>query len=151
MNNICKRILQLIFIYIFSGTVYVIIEFLYRGYSFLSMFFLAGFCGIFLFLLNNVFTYEMDFILQLIISSIVCTFFEYCTGMLINQDFTIWDYRGLVGTFGNDQVNIFFSLAWMLIALFGIPILDYIDWHYFGYKPETKPYYVICGKKIYFY
>lgn len=139
------------FIYIFSGIIYYLIEVLYRGYSFLSMFFLAGVCGIFLFLLNNIFTYEMDFLLQTIISSIVCTFLEYCTGMLINQNFNIWDYRGLFGTFGNGQVNIFFSCAWGIISLFAIPLFDYIDWHYFNYKPDIKPYYKILGKKFYLY
>lgn len=116
------------------------------------MFLLGGFCGLFICLLNNIFTYEIDFLLQIFLSIIFCTFFEWLVGISINQNYTIWDYRNLIGSvIPNCQINIFFSIAWGFIAAIGIPILDYIDWKFFKYKEDIKPYYKILEKKIYFY
>ena len=152
MKNKIIRFIQLIFFFLFSGSVYAIVEIVYRGYTFPSMFILGGICGLFICLLNNVFTYEMDFILQILISILFCTFFEWVVGISINQNYTIWDYRNLIGNITPDcQINIFFSIAWGIISLIGIPILDYIDWRFFNYKKDVKPYYKILGKKLYLY
>lgn len=41
-----------------------------------------------------------------------------------------------------------FSFLWMFIASLVIPLMDWIDYYIFNYRPDTKPYYKIFGKKI---
>ena len=47
------------------------------------------------------------------------------------------------------QVCLPFTLLWGLISSVVIPIMDYIDWKLFGYKPSTPPYYKVFGKTLF--
>lgn len=135
--------------FITSGCIYCLIELLFRGKTAFSMFILAGVCGLIMAGLNNIFSYDMPFSLQVLISSLACIVGEYVTGMICNRQFNIWDYRNLPFTFANGQLNLFFCLAWVFLCIIGIPLLDYVEWEFMG--GDTKPYYRIFGKKIYFY
>lgn len=123
-------------------------ETLYRWYTDLTMYYLAGFLGILGFFLNNIFSYNMDFILQSSICTIIGTIGEGIVGNIFNLDHHIWDYRNLPLSFWNDQINLFFILLWFILFVFAIPLLDYIGWKCWN---EEKPYYVIFGKKINIY
>ena len=68
-----KIFFQILFSFFFSGSVYCTIELIYRQYTHFSMFILAGVVGIFLYFLNNIFTYEMDYLLQIIIGTVFAT------------------------------------------------------------------------------
>ena len=144
-----KRIAAIILTFIIGGLSYALIELLYRGRTDISMFILAGCCSVVMAGLNNIFSYNMPFELQVLISSFACIAGEYLVGITLNQNFTIWDYRGMWGTFASGQLNIFYCLAWVALSIFGIPMLDYVEWRFFD--DETKPYYIICGKVIYLY
>lgn len=144
-----KRLMVTLGTFMVGGFIYCIIELLYRGYTDFSMYVLAGFCAIIMGGLNNLFSFDMSFIAQVIVSSLACITGEYITGMLVNQNFTIWDYRNLPFTFANGQLNLFFCFAWVAISIIGIPLLDYVEWRYM--KSGEKPYYVINKKKIYLY
>lgn len=124
------------------------IETLFRGYSFMEMYYLAGFLGWLGYFLNNIFSYKMDYILQCLICAIIGTFGEGLVGNLINLDYHIWDYRNLPLSFWNDQINLIFVGLWFILFAFAIPLLDYIGWKCWN---EEKPYYVIFGKKINIY
>ena len=151
MNKVLKLFGKYLFIFLFCGIGYVAIELLFRGRSDVSMFILAGICGtVFLTWLNNIFTYDTDFILQVFICGTMCTLAEWICGLLINTDFHVWDYRTLPLTSPDGQVNFFFYLAWCLICAIVIPILDYIEWKVFDYKKDTIPYYMVFGHKLYF-
>lgn len=139
---------KLFFIYCFSGGLYLMIETLFRWYTDLSMYYLAGFLGLIGFFLNNIFSYNMDFILQCSICTMLSTIAEGIVGNLINLDYHIWDYRNLPLSFWNDQINILFIFLWFVLFFFSIPLLDYIGWKCWN---EKKPYYVIFGKKINIY
>ena len=143
-----KKLFKYISIYVFSGVLYTTIELLFRQRSDITMFFLAGICGLILTGLNNIYTYELDFSIQVILSTFCITLGEYIFGVLFNSDYHIWDYRNLPFNI-NGYVCLYFSLAWLVIATFGIPLLDYIEWKVFKYKYETPPYYKIFGKKIF--
>lgn len=141
-----------IFTFCFAGGLYLFIETFYRGYTFLEMYYLAGIIGIIVQYLNDdtdLFTYESDFLLQLLVYTCIGTMFEGLCGYFYNYDYHIWDYRGLPGSFFFDQCNIFFVFAWFLVFLFVVPILDYISWRVFNYMPDTPPYYKILGKKVF--
>ena len=149
MKKVLKVIAKLIFTYALCGGLYLMIEMLWRNHTFLSMFWLAGFLGLFAMFFNNIFSYETDYIIQVLSVSIIATFFEGLFGNVYNMDYAIWDYRNLPLSFWNDQINLIFFLFWIIIVAIIIPILDYIDWKLFNYKPDTPPYYKVFGKIIY--
>lgn len=149
MKKVLKVIAKLIFTYALCGGLYLMIEMLWRNHTFLSMFWLAGFLGLFAMFFNNIFSYETDYIIQVLSVSIIATFFEGLFGNIYNMNYTIWDYRNLPFSFWNDQINLIFFLFWIIIVAIIIPILDYIDWKLFDYKPDTPPYYKVFGKIIY--
>ena len=149
MKQTILFIAKLIFTYALCGGLYLLIEIFWRGRTDLTMFFLAGFLGLFAMFFNNIFSYETDYIVQVFSVSIITTFFEGLFGNLYNLDYAIWDYRNLPLSLWNDQINLIFFLFWNIIVAIAIPILDYIDWKLFKYKPDTPPYYKICEKIIF--
>lgn len=143
-----KSFMKYILLLTFSGYIYVCMELLFRGRSDISMMFCASICVVPMVLLNNQFSYEVDFLLQVVLCAIFATFVEYIFGILLNTDYHIWDYRNM--PFNIDgMVCLPFSLLWRLIAAWVIPLMDWMDWYIFGYKPDQKPYYKIWGKTIY--
>ena len=149
MKKVLKVIAKLIFTYALCGGLYVMLELAWRGRSDISMLLLSGFLGLFAMFFNNIFSYETDYIIQVLSVSIIATFFEGLFGNVYNMDYAIWDYRNLPLSFWNDQINLIFFLFWFIIVAIIIPILDYIDWKLFDYKPDTPPYYKVFGKIIY--
>ena len=149
MKKVLKVIVKLIFTYALCGGLYVMLELAWRGRSDISMLLLSGFLGLFAMFFNNIFSYETDYIIQVLSVSIIATFFEGLFGNVYNMDYAIWDYRNLPLSFWNDQINLIFFLFWIIIVAIIIPILDYIDWKLFDYKPDTPPYYKVFGKIIY--
>ena len=151
-TKIIKNILWYIFTFCFTGGLYLLIETFFRGYTFLEMYYLAGIIGIIVHFLNDdtdIFSYETDFVFQLIVYTAIGTMFEGLCGYFYNYDYHIWDYRGLPGSFFFDQCNIFFVFAWFIVFFFIVPVLDYIGWRCFGYMKDTPPYYKIFGRKIF--
>lgn len=145
-------IIKNIAIGIFSGLVYTSIEWIYRGRSAPSMFFLAFIVGLILSYINNeIFEFDDPYEYQVIFGTIVCVVFEYLFGMIFNQDFSIWDYRKSWGTIHalGDQVNLAFIGAWFLIVLFGLPLLDFLQWK-LGIAPEPYYTFLITGKRRYY-
>lgn len=143
-------LLKILFTFAFTGGVYLLLESLWRGYTFLEMYYLAGFLGLITLAINEFFLeYDNEFLLQVLFCTVIGTLAEGICGYLYNYDYHIWDYRKLPGTFFNGQCNIFFAFAWFVVFFFLIPILDYIDWKVFKYKEDTPPYYVFFGKKVF--
>lgn len=149
VSNLIKSILKYLFIAVLSGCIYVLIELIWRGYSTIEMFGLAAICGLFITGLNNIFTYDLDYLFQISACGLFCTGAEWICGLLFNQDYHIWNYKNLWGSSHDGQINIFFSLAWCLIAAFAIPLLDWIEWKIFRYRTDTPPYYIVGSKMIY--
>lgn len=147
MNGKFKSFMKYLLLFTFSGYIYVCLELIFRGYSNITMMFASSICAIPMIILNNKFTYEIDFLLQLFLCAIFATLVEFIFGMLFNRDYSIWDYRNMpLNLYG--QICLPFSLLWMIIAACVIPLMDWIDCYIFGYKSETKPYYKIFGKVI---
>ena len=83
MIALCK----FLFLFVFGGSIYYGIEMFTRGFSHWSMFVLAGFCGcLFIDGLNNMFSYEMDFVLQVFMCMILVTICEYYVGCAVNKE-----------------------------------------------------------------
>ena len=60
-------------------------------------------------------SYKTDFIIQVIVMTVIGTFAEGLYGNLFNMNYATWDYRMLPLSFWNDQINIIFIFAWALI------------------------------------
>lgn len=134
-------------IFLVSGFIYTALELLWRGYTHWTMFVCAGLCGLAMANINNNWLeFDTDFRIQVVASALVCTLMEFIFGIIFNGDFTIWDYRGLWGTIHwlGDQVNVLFFGAWVVISLFGLPLLDWMQWKL---GLAEKPYYRI-GRRI---
>lgn len=151
MKKILKILLELVLIYSFSGGLYLMIETIYRFFANslptnLGMYYLAGVIGIIAYFINDtIFNYDIDFIFQSVVMTIITTLFEGIYGSIFNKDYNIWDYRKLPLSFFNNQCNLIFVSLWFIIIIITIPMLDYIDYKCFQGK---RPYYMIFGKKI---
>lgn len=147
MKKIIKFTVKALFCYALCGGLYLLLEMGWKKHTALSMFYLAGFVSIPTLLLNDIFTYEMDFLLQCGICTVIATIGEGIVGHIVNMDYKIWNYTSLPLTFWDGQINLFFCCIWFLLFLIFIPILDYIEWKLFDYKPHITPYYRFLGKK----
>ena len=144
-----KYILGKLGLFISVGFTYYMLECFFRGYSHWSMFLLAGFLGIFVIDgVNNVLSFECDYLIQVLIVTTLCTIAEGCCGLIVNVwlGLNVWDYSNMPwGTFFFGQCNIIFCLVWMaLVGLFGIFYCDGYD--YYIMKIDPCPYYKIFGK-----
>lgn len=136
-------------LFIICGLIYVLIEIMFRGYSFVSMFVLAGFCAIFFIdTPNNIYSFDLDVRLQILISTVLCTLAEGISGLYLNvyKGLNVWDYSSLPFTFFFGQCNLLFVVAWALIIMIGIPFCDAFN-YYIGHE-DPCPYYRINGKVI---
>ena len=97
---------------------------------------------------NNLLEFDTDFLKQVVISALCCTTFEFLFGIIFNGDFSIWDYRNTWGTIHilGDQVNILFFGIWIIISVFSLPFLDWLQWKL---GLAEKPYYRIGQKYFY--
>lgn len=124
-----------------GGLIYSLIEVLYRGYTHYSMFFVGGLCFILIGLLNEVYTWDMSFISQMVISSIIITVIEFVSGCILNLwlKLDVWDYSmkpyNLLG-----QICLTSSIGWFFLSAIGI-LLD--DWLRYFLWHEEKPHYKI--------
>ena len=150
MYNSKKYILRSVILFIVIGILYCSIELLFRNRTHWSMFVLSGFCGIcFIDTPNNIYSFDLDYTIQVLISTILCTLSEGICGLIVNVwlQLNVWNYSKLWGTFFFGQCNTFFVIVWLvLIALIGIPLCDAIN--YYILKIEPCPYYIIFGHKF---
>lgn len=149
--NVLKHVIRKGLLFLLCGSIYYCLELIYRHYSHISMFILAGLLGVFFIdTPNNVFGYDLDYLIQIFISIFFCTIGEGITGYIVNikMELNVWDYSTICGSFFYNQCNIFFVGIWaLLIAFIGIPFCD--AYNYYICKDETTPYYKILGKLVF--
>lgn len=149
MKHRIKRLIECILVFLSVGTLYFIIECIYKQrLSHWSMFILAGSVGLLAMLLNDTFSYELDFGLQVSICTLCTVVLEYVVGRLLNSDYSIWDYRDQVLNL-DGQICLGFSFMWFCMFVVLIPILDYVEWKVFKYKEDVQPYYKLFRKAIF--
>lgn len=140
MNKISKLI-QFLILFLVGGSVYVMIELLWRGRSYPSMFILGGICFYLIGLINEKYPWDMPLISQMFISSIIVTTFEFIFGVILNiiLKLGIWDYSQMPYNLCG-QICLLFSILWFLLSAVAIVVDDFIRWKWFG---EKKPKYHI--------
>ncbi|NLP33824.1 MAG: hypothetical protein GX359_01345 [Clostridiales bacterium] len=141
MLLIYNRFLKYTFLFLVGGFAYGGIEILYRGYSHISMLFAGGLCFILIGLLNEIFSWEMALLSQMVISAGIITIIEFLVGLVVNiwLKLNVWDYShmpyNLMG-----QVCLLYTNIWFFLSLPAILLDDYL--RYFLLK-EEKPRYRI--------
>jgi len=105
----------------FGGSAYVGLELLWRGRSHISMFGAGGIC----FLLLGRFR-KHSLLLQAAVGAGVITAVELGTGLLVNRDYRVWDYRQMPGNV-RGQVCPQYTALWIPVALGAMRLYDWLD------------------------
>ena len=126
-----------VLLFLVGGFLYCMIELLFRGRTYLSMFLLGGLCFIIIGELNEQYK-KMPLISQMFISMIIITILEFLSGCILNLWLHIgaWDYSDQpYNLFG--QICLLFSNAWFFLSLVAIVLDDYLR-HIFFQKKMPK-------------
>ena len=104
-----------------GGGVYVGLEMLWRGRSHVSMFAAGGVCFL---LLGRVRRLREP--VRTILGPAAITAVELATGLLVNRDFGVWDYRAMPGNFLG-QICPVYTLLWLPLSLVGMALYARAD------------------------
>lgn len=99
-----------------GGGAYVGLELLYRGRSHISMFGAGGTCFLILGKLRRL---KLAYPLRLLTGAAAITAVELGTGLLVNRDYGVWDYRSVPGNF-RGQICPMFCALWVPVAAAGM-------------------------------
>lgn len=91
-----KQLLKYFSLLVIGGSIYYMIELLYRSYSHWTMFILGG-SFICLGLINELLTWSTSIINQIILGSCIITVLEFITGCIVNLwlGWNVWNYSNL--------------------------------------------------------
>ncbi len=99
-----------------GGGLYVGLELLWRGRSHPSMF-AAG--GLSFLLLGKLRETRLPNPLKPLAGAGLITAVEFLTGLLVNRDYHVWDYRAVPGNF-RGQICLPFSVLWIPVSALGM-------------------------------
>ena len=104
-----------------GGGVYVALELLWRGRSHISMFAAGGICFLILGRLSRA-----PAAVRLPLGPVVITAVELATGLLVNRDFSVWDYRSRPGNFLG-QICPVYSLLWLPLSIAAMALYPRVE------------------------
>lgn len=129
-------ILKEIFLFFLGGSAYVALEWLWRGWSHISMFFAGGVSFLLLGRLNSV-RPRLNLPLRGIVGAGIITMVELAAGLLCNRSYQVWDYRRLPLNY-HGQICLRFFLIWMLLSLPAMGIYNWIDTRISSFLESVK-------------
>ncbi len=131
--------LKLLILFGTGGFLYVLFELAWRARSHWTMFVVGGACFILVGLVNEIFTFEMPLVRQMMISALVVTLVEFVSGCVINLllGWNVWDYSEMPFNI-KGQICLPFTVLWFFVSAIGIILDDYLRYWWFG---EEKPHY----------
>lgn len=137
--------MKYVILFMIGGLGYNLVEFLFRGYSDITMTFAGGICFILCGIQNEFVNWDMPLISQQFISAILVTVVELIFGLIFNVglNMDVWDYSNMPYNFMG-QICLLFTVGWFFLSLVGILLDDYVRYKLMG---EEKPRYVIFGYK----
>ena len=106
-----------------GGGVYVGLELLWRRRSHVSMFAAGGICFL---LLGKIRKWRRPAAVRSLAGAAAITGVELGTGLLVNRDYHVWDYRSVPGNF-RGQICLPFSLLWIPVAALGMGLYGCLD------------------------
>ena len=104
-----------------GGGIYVGLELLWRGRSHISMFAAGGVCFLLLGRLGRLRLRD-----RMILGPLVITAVELAVGLLVNRDYTVWDYRGVPGNFLG-QICPAYCLLWLPLSLTAMALYPRVE------------------------
>lgn len=124
-----------------GGTIYIMIEMLWRGYSHWSMLIVGGLCFVMIGLINEYYSYDIPLIWQMMIGACIVTVVEFVNGCIINLwlGLNVWDYSDMPFNIWG-QVCLPYMVLWSLLSGVAIILDDYLRYWWFG---EEYPHYKI--------
>lgn len=108
-----------------GGMGYVGLELLWRGYSHSSMFLAGGTCFLLLGKLSGS-TKRISLPQKAVAGAGIITLVEYTTGLLVNRNYAVWDYRTLPLNL-HGQICLPYTLLWIPISLGGMLLYRQLD------------------------
>ena len=109
------RFIKGILLFLLGGSGYVLLEFLWRGWSHGTMFLAGGLCFLLVGRLGTL-RPRLPLLPRALLGTVAITAVELLAGLLVNRDYGIWDYRELPGNF-HGQICLLFSVFWMPVAV----------------------------------
>lgn len=106
-----------------GGGAYVLLELLWRGRSHISMFLLGGGCFL---MLGRLRKWQLPVPVLTMIGALAVTAGELATGLLVNRNFAVWDYREMPMNWMG-QICLPYSLLWMPVSLLGMQLYGYLE------------------------
>jgi uncharacterized membrane protein len=126
-----------------GGSLYVLIEILWRGYTHPAMYFVGGLSFVLIGLINeSCLSWGMPILLQGLIAAAAVTAVEFVSGLILNVwlGLGVWNYGGLPYNLLG-QIQLYFAGAWYAISMGGIVLDDYL--RYWFFEEEEPRYRVI--------
>ena len=143
-----KDIAKYSVLFLMYGSIYFLIESIYKGHlTHPLMFVVGGILGVLIGMINNLFNMDTDFILQCSVGMMIVLLAECIVGYQANIvcQQMIWDYSKVPLNFVGGQICVPFAIAWFILSGICIVLDDYLRYRIFD---EEKPYYVIGNKMI---
>ena len=110
------KITRFLGLFALGGSAYVGLELLWRRRSHVSMFAAGGICFL---LLGKIRKCSLPSGAKPLIGAVAITGVELGTGLLVNRDYHVWDYRTAPCNF-KGQICLPFSLLWIPISVLGM-------------------------------
>lgn len=106
-----------------GGSAYVGLELLWRGRSHISMYGAGGVCFL---LLGKLRERRLPVPLRAVAGAGIITAVELGTGLLVNRDHRVWDYRQRKGNF-RGQICPGYCLLWMPLSLGAMGLYGWLE------------------------
>jgi uncharacterized membrane protein len=105
------------------------------------MFIVGGLCLLAIGALNNYLPWNLGFVWQVLIGSVIVFILELSAGLIVNVwlGLGVWDYSDLAFNLWG-QVSLLFFLLFMPVVAFAIILDDYLRWKIYG---EERPLYKV--------
>ena len=106
-----------------GGMIYTGIELLWRGRSHWSMFLLGGTCFLGL---GQVRKLPLSPVGRTVLAAVMVTVLELLTGLAVNRQYRVWDYRRMPLNY-RGQICLPFFLLWMPLCMVGMALYGRLD------------------------
>lgn len=138
-NNISEvnrtlKIWKKLFLFCFGGGLYAVIELLWRGRTHGSMFLLGGGCFLALGALRRS---KLPTAVLPLAGAAIITAGELATGLLVNRNFAVWDYRSVPGNFLG-QICPLYTLLWMPLSMAAMVVDQWLNRRLSGLVSTAK-------------
>ena len=119
-----------------GGSMYMILELLWRQHTHWTMFFLGGLCFLFIAYMNEKLKKKIPLIIRCIIGAVLITAIEFFAGCILNlwAHLQIWDYSNLRFQLWG-QISLYYSSLWFLLT---VPVIGICNGIFFLFNGHEK-------------